>query len=134
MAQEQVKQDQLGQEMEATANEALSFARELRALREAIAKINPPALSKRLPIEIGTKLFIRTVTSHFTGRVTQVTEEEVELEDAAWIADDGRFADALAKGEFNEVEPYPDGMLVRLFRSTFLDMVTWPFPLPRDQK
>jgi hypothetical protein len=129
--------DQLGEEMQATANEALDFAKELRALREALAKLNPaPAapVTRRLPIEIGTKLFIRTVTAHFTGRVTRVSEEEVELEEAAWIADDGRFADAMKTGEFNEVEPYPDDMLVRLFRSTFLDQVVWPHQLPRVQK
>ena len=32
--------------------------------------------------------------------------------DVAWIADDGRFNEAIAKGTLGEVEPYPDGLEV----------------------
>jgi hypothetical protein len=59
--------------------------------------------------ELGAAYLIRTVTMFDTGRVVAVTEHEIVLEDAAWIADTGRFADALQKCEFSEVEPFPDG-------------------------
>jgi hypothetical protein len=107
----------------------LKQARELAALFGGAAQP-----TRRLPIAIGTKLFIRTITAHYTGRVIAVSEEEIELADAAWIASDGRFADLLKTGEFDEVEPYPDDITPRLFRSTFLDQAVWPFDLPRKQK
>ena len=64
------------------------------------------------PYEIGAGYFIRTVTFHLTGRLVEVTEQELVIEDAAWIADDGRFADAIKTGAFSEVEPYPDGKVI----------------------
>jgi hypothetical protein len=54
---------------------------------------------------VGAQLFIRTVTYHMTGRVVKRTGNLLELEDAAWIADSGRFADAIKTGELSEVEP-----------------------------
>ncbi len=90
--------------------------------------------SKRLPMTVGTNVFIMTITAHFTGRVTAVSEEEVELTDAAWIASDGRFAQAMKTGEFDEVEPFPDHEKVALNRSTFLCWRTLASALPRSQK
>jgi len=104
----------------------------LEQLRE-IALLFGMNTSRRLPIEIGTKIFVRTITAHYTGRVTAVSEEELELDEAAWIASDGRFADLLKTGVFDEVEPFPDGVKVTLNRSTFLDHVKWPHELPREQ-
>jgi hypothetical protein len=46
------------------------------------------------PFNIGANYFIRTVTHYHTGRLVEVTENELVLEDAAWIANSGRFADA----------------------------------------
>lgn len=76
--------------------------------------------------------FIRTVTHHYTGRVVFEEEGFVELSDVAWIADDGRFADCLAKGTVSEVEPYPG--LVRIAKSALLDWCEWKHALPREQK
>ena len=64
------------------------------------------------PFEIGAVYLIRTVTMIDTGRVIRVTSNEIVLEDAAWIADTGRFSDALKKMSFNEVEPFPDGEVI----------------------
>lgn len=61
---------------------------------------------------IGKIYLIRTVTMIDTGRLVAVTEHELVLEDAAWIADTGRFAQAVAKAEFGEVEPFPDGRVI----------------------
>ena len=55
------------------------------------------------PWVIGQNYLIRTVTMIDTGRVTAVYEHEIVLEDAAWIADTGRFQDALKMCEFSEV-------------------------------
>jgi hypothetical protein len=59
------------------------------------------------PYKVGALYFIRTVTHHHTGRLVQVTGQELVLENAAWIADDGSFSEALKTGSFNEVEMFP---------------------------
>lgn len=82
--------------------------------------------------EIGKDYLIRTVTMIDTGKLVGVTEHELVLEDAAWIADTGRFADAVSKAEFNEVEPFPDGRVV-LGRGAVIDAVQIT-KKPRSQK
>ena len=64
------------------------------------------------PWKIGKNYFIRTVTMIQTGRLVDVTEHELVLEDAAWIADTSRFHEALKSGKFSEVEPFPDGQVI----------------------
>lgn len=83
-------------------------------------------------IPIGEAVFIRTVTHHFTGRVKAVTDSDIVLADAAWIADDGRFSTALKTGVLNEIEPYPDGVIVG--RDGVIDISLWKHDLPRGQK
>jgi len=83
-------------------------------------------------MEIGTAVFIRTVTYHYTGRVLAKDDGFVTLGDAAWIADSGRFARALSDGTLNEVEPYPDQVQVAL--SAIVDVSPWQHDLPRRTK
>ena len=61
--------------------------------------------------EIGKPYLIRTVTMIDTGILVAVTDQEIILRDAAWIADTGRFAAALESCEFREVEPFPSGLI-----------------------
>ena len=82
--------------------------------------------------EIGKNYLIRTVTMIDTGRLVAVTEHELVIEDAAWIADTGRFSDALQKAEFNEVEPFPEGRVI-IGRGGIIDAVQID-TLPRKQK
>lgn len=85
------------------------------------------------PYKIGKNYFIRTVTHHYTGRLEAVYPNELLLSSAAWIADDGRFADAVASVSFSEVEPYPSGKDVIIGRGAILDAVEIE-TLPTDQK
>ncbi len=82
--------------------------------------------------EIGANYLIRTVTMIDTGRLVAVTAQELVLEDAAWIADTGRFADSVEKAEFGEVEPFPTGRVI-LGRGAIIDAVKIK-TLPRSQK
>jgi len=82
--------------------------------------------------EVGKAYLIRTVTMHYTGRVVAVTDSDVVLEEAAWIADTGRFADSLESGEFSEIEPYP--ARVAVCRGAMVDFCEWKHSLPRVQK
>ena len=83
---------------------------------------------------VGKNYFIRGITHHYTGKLVDITKDSFVLVDAAWIADDGRFAQAMAKGELSEVEPYPDGQVVFVSRAAYADATEWKFPLPRTQK
>lgn len=82
--------------------------------------------------EIGKNYLIRTVTMIDTGRLVAVGVHELVIEDAAWIADTGRFADAVAKAEFGEVEPFPDGKVI-IGRGAIIDAVQIT-RTPRSQK
>ena len=82
--------------------------------------------------EIGKNYLIRTVTHIQTGRVVAVDQHEITIEDAAWIADTGRFSGALASAEFSEVEPFPQGRVL-VGRGALIDAVQIP-SLPRAQK
>lgn len=103
---------------------------QIRQLRELFGAA--PATEMQ-PYEIGKNMFIRTVTHHLTGRLVAVGPQELVLEDAAWIADDGRLADAMISGDFAEVEPYPPGHHI-VGRASIIDARTVPFALPRSQK
>ena len=84
------------------------------------------------PFEIGKPYLIRTVTMIDTGIVQRVTEREIVLTDAAWIADTGRFADAIKSAEFNEVEPFPEGEVI-IGRGSIIDACRIT-KTPRSQK
>ena len=60
------------------------------------------------PFTIGDTWFIRTVTHHLVGKMKAVGPQELVLEGGTvmWIADDGRFKDAIEQGKFSETEPY----------------------------
>ena len=64
------------------------------------------------PADVTENYLIRTVTMIDTGVLLTVSEHELVLKDAAWIADTGRFSDALKSCEFSEVEPFPDGRVI----------------------
>ena len=85
------------------------------------------------PWQLGKNYFIRTVTHHFTGRLIQVTQQELVLQDAAWIADDGRFSNAIKTGVFGEIEPFPNGNLI-VGRGSVIDAFELNAELPRSQK
>lgn len=91
-------------------------------------------LSMNGAYKLGANYFIRTVTHHYTGKLVAIHEHELVFTDAAWIADDGRFSDALLTGSFDEVEPFPDGACTIIGRGSVLDATEITFPLPRSQK
>lgn len=85
-----------------------------------------------LPFQIGKPYFIRTVTYFCTGRVKDIVGQFLVLDEAAWIADTGRFSDALAKGVMSEVEPIEGEMFVNT--NSITDAFPWGHKLPREQK
>ena len=83
--------------------------------------------------EIGKPYFVQTVTWAYTGRLKQVTDLELVLEDAALIPDTGRFADAMVSGKYSEVEPFKPGHVVIIGRYSVVS-ATHSVTLPKDQK
>ena len=80
----------------------------------------------------GRNVFVRAVTHYYTGKLAAAGDGFLVLEDAAWIADTGRFATALETGKLSEVEPYPGLCLVSL--GAVVDISPWNHELPRTQK
>ena len=80
---------------------------------------------------IGEKYYFRTVTYHLTGRVKKVIGNLLELENAAWIADSGRFMNAIKEGKLNEVEPVGRAYINI---DTVTDIFPWKHKLPEEQK
>jgi predicted CopG family antitoxin len=79
---------------------------------------------------VGEKFYFRTVTYHLTGRVKKVIGSILELENAAWIADSGRFMNAIKEGKLNEVEPV--GRAYINIQSV-TDFFPWKHELPSKQ-
>jgi hypothetical protein len=83
--------------------------------------------------QVGKLYFIRTVTMNHTGKLVKVSDKELVLEGAAWIADSGRFTQALESGDFSEVEMFPKAEPVIIGRSALID-ATVISKTPNSQK
>ena len=98
---------------------------------DAAPNLAEPKVPHAYPV--GENVFVRTVTMHVTGHLEAVTDGELLLSSAAWIADSGRFSSALHSGALSEVEPYPDGPVV-VPRGAIIDVSVWKHDLPRTAK
>lgn len=81
---------------------------------------------------IGSQYLIRTVTHYYTGRLAAITNTDLVLEDAAWVASTGRFYDSLKNSTVDECEPFVNPVIVQ--RGAIVDATVWNGNLPRDQK
>jgi hypothetical protein len=111
--------------------ETITAAIQIAKALDTEAPAPPDVDLLRLAIH-GHDVLIRTVTMIYTGHVAEVDAHTIALADAAWIADTGRFSNALATGELSEVEPYPG--VVYVARSCVVDISPWNHALPRTVK
>ena len=81
-------------------------------------------------MKVGEKVLIRTVLYHYIGRVVRWDEHEVQLEDASWLAESERWHVTLQTGQVRELEPYPNGVTVRV--ASIIDYCPWDHDLPRE--
>lgn len=98
--------------------------------------LNGPQKKEEHPYKIGDAYLIRTVTMTLAGRLKCVCDKELVIEQAAWIADTGRFSDALRDmSVLNEIEPFPDGEVI-VGRGSIIDAVIpeWGGKLPKVKK
>ena len=80
---------------------------------------------------VGNKYYFRTVTYHQVGRVVKQIGSFLQLEDASWVADSGRFMQAIKDGSLNEVEPVGT-MFINM--DSLVDLFPWVHELPKEQK
>lgn len=80
---------------------------------------------------IGKTFFFRTVTYHFVGKVVKTFGSYVQLERASWVADSGRFMQAVKEGSLSEVEPLGEWYVNM---DTVTDFGPWNHALPTKQK
>ena len=85
------------------------------------------------PVDVHA-VIVRTVTHYYVGMLVNETERWLYLRDCSWVADTGRWSTALASGTLNEVEPYPDGIVVRVSVGAVVDVAPWLHTLPRSVK
>lgn len=84
------------------------------------------------PFRVGEAYLIRTVTMIILGKLDKVFDGELVMSSASWVADTGRFYDALKTGKLNEVEPFTDDVIVG--RASIIDATIWAHKLPKEQK
>jgi len=82
--------------------------------------------------QVGTAYLIRTLTMYWTGRLMAIYPSELVLEDAAWIADTGRWHEATCTENLVEVEPREGPVIIN--RKSIVDACEWATPLPRKAK
>lgn len=80
---------------------------------------------------VGGSYFFRTVTYHMLGKVKKIVGRFVHLTEASWIADSGRFMNAIKEGTLSEVEPVGEAF-VNI--DTVVDFFEWKHKLPSEQK
>jgi hypothetical protein len=85
--------------------------------------------------KVGEKVFIRTVTFHLLGEISEQEGDWVRLKDASWIASSGNqnlpFHKSLETGELDEIE-HVDECRVNLATAT--DVFTWKHDLPIESR
>jgi len=107
---------------------------ELKTELESVEKKKESVTSKKVGVwEVGKNYVLRTVTMIDVGKLVEVTEHELVLESACWIADTGRWNEFLSKGTSSESEPFPDGRVI-VGRHALIDAVIWKHPLVRKVK
>ena len=77
--------------------------------------------SKTGPWLVGRSYYILTATMALHGVLVEVTQQELVLMDAAWIADTGRFHDFITgKQQPSEVEPFMRNTPVKVGRGALV--------------
>ena len=102
----------------------LGQIREIREIRE----MGNQAARGSHSLPIGKRVFIRTVTLYYVGRLDSVTDTDLVLSSASWVVDTGNFAKSLRSGEFAKTQAFVDDAIV--LRSCMIDVTLWRHALP----
>jgi hypothetical protein len=86
------------------------------------------------PYVIGQNYLVETCTKYFTGKLVRVTDKELILSSAAWVADTGKYSTALSTGQLNEVEMLPIDFTPIISRGAIVTVIPISFNLPNSTK
>ncbi len=86
---------------------------------------------EKYPFEKGKSYFVRCVNYHLVGKVEKIVGKFIVLKDASWVADSGRFMNAIKNGTLDEVEPVGKAF-VNI--ESITDAFPWKHKLPKEQK
>jgi len=81
---------------------------------------------------VGNSYFFRTLTYHLIGTIRKKVGLFFVLDDASWVADSGRFMQAIQKGKLDEVEPTCNGHMINI--EACVDIIPWKHNNPKGQK
>lgn len=120
----------------AEARELLPQARELLTMfGESTA---PPAVPAALPAPEGTEVYIRTAVYHVCGRIVGMRGKWLDLADASYVANDGRYSAATERGLQNapnaELERVGNGGRLTINSDLIADVAIHPGGLPTETK
>ena len=105
----------------------------LFSLVEAMSEINGgKGTGGSHSIREGEKYIIRADPMYYVGRVLAITDCDLVLGEASWVADTGRWSNALQTGELSEVEPFVGKVIIN--RTRIVDMTVWGHNLPSEVK
>ena len=104
---------------------------EIREIQSLFSN-HPSNHPSKYPVD--KNVIVRTVTMIYTGKLVEVTDSDLVLDDCSWIPETDRYMQFVENGSVNECEPYPSGLLVYINRGALLDMCELRSKLPRSQK
>lgn len=102
----------------------LSFEQLQKEVEKLSSQKEKVTLKKVGVWQVGKHYVLRTVTMIDVGRLVEVTDQELVLENASWIADTGRWNEFLKSGKYSECEPFPDGRVI-VGRGALIDAMVW---------
>lgn len=84
-------------------------------------------------VGVGDGVLLMTDTFYWIGRVKKLGNTAVILEEAAWIADLGRFQNSMANGmsAINEAEPVPGNGVMAVMNEHIRTILPWNHSLIR---
>ena len=80
---------------------------------------------------VGEQYFFRTITFHLVGKIEKRIGNFFLLSGASWVADSGRFMNAIKEGTLSEVEPVGMAMINI---NAITDCFPWVHKLPIKQE
>ncbi len=118
-----------------TIKEAQQKLEEYKSLQK-LFNVNVESEQVDKPYEVGINYLIRTVTMIVVGTLKGIYKQELILENASWIADTGRFHNALKDGietiSSSEIEPFVSDVIIG--RGAIVDCTAYVCKLPTEQK
>lgn len=80
------------------------------------------------PIKVGEAYLFRLATVYDLGRVVAIHDDCIELSDACWVADTGRFHECVLRGTISESEPFSENVVI--FKGAIVDVTKWNGKIP----